>query len=948
MNALRRSLETVLQSEQILGSDIERIAFANDASCYRLVPQAVVRPRSLEEIRALFRWSHATKIPLCFRAAGTSLSGQAITDGVLVDLSRDWNEIQVENGGQQVRVQCGVVGSKVNDYLRRYGTKLGPDPASIGAAMIGGIVANNASGMCCGVAQNSYHTLKSMIFVLPDGTTINTADLTANEQLVEQLPRIANGLLELRHEILASPALVEKIRRKYQIKNTVGYSLNAFLDFATPVEILRHLLIGSEGTLGFIAETTFDTVPDHRLKYTGLLFFQSVPEACASIIALRDSGAAALELMDYACLRAMKDQQGAPKELIQSLPDSSCALLVEYQASGREELETFKSRAAETIGTLPVIQTLPFSEDYKVQATLWKLRKGIIPVVSAVRPPGTTVINEDIAFPLEHLAAGIAALQLLFIKHRYPDGVIFGHAKDGNLHFTIAQSFNTEADIRQFEGLMTDLAELVAGQYGGSLKAEHGTGRNMAPFVEMEWGREAYSIMCRLKALIDPENLLNPGVIINDDNTIHLKNLKPIPVVEDVINNCIECGWCENKCPSHGLTLSPRQRIVVWREITRLEATAAKKDRESARTLRQEYQYNAVDTCATDGLCATVCPVHINTGDMMKLLREQSHSARSERIAQRIANNFSRIEALLTVGVRIGHRISKVGGVPLLQGLSRLVSRLSGVLLPQWNQFLGAPSRLPVTQERGADAVYFPACVTRMMGTPHDEHQSPVEILVTVAERAGLTLWIPTDCTHHCCGTPFSSKGFHEAYHQTIERTINRMWQWSEGGTIPIITDSSSCAYTFKECMSELSGTTLERYQQLRIMDSIQFTDEVIIPRLKEQNLLNPIDETVVIHPVCSVVKMGLQDQLHNIVHQCSAEAVFPINAGCCGFAGDRGMLAPELTANATRRESEEVREREYAGYYSSNPPCEAAMTGAVGKPYRSYLYLLERATRGV
>jgi D-lactate dehydrogenase len=955
---IRTSLETILPAERILTASIERIAYATDAGCYRLVPQAIVKPRTADDVQQLFAWSVREGVPLTFRAGATSLSGQAVGEGVIVDVSRGWDALTIGEAGKTVTVQCGMTGHHVNQHLRAFGRKLGPDPASINAALVGGIVANNASGMCCGVMQNSYHTIDSMRLVLPVdnactgtfGLALDTSNIdAANATLLRCAPNVVRGILDLKHLVESQPDLVATIRRKYQIKNTIGYSLNAFLDFQTAAEIIRHVMIGSEGTLGFIADVTFRTVPDHPLKYTGLLFFETVPTACASIAALRDSGAAALELMDYACLHAMREQYGAPKDIIAQLPSSACALLVEYQSSNHEEFQHLQHLSAQVISSLPVMYVVPFTDDYKQQAKLWKLRKGILPVVSAARRSGTTVITEDIAFPIEHLAPAIAGLQELFVKHRYPDGVIFGHAKDGNLHFNIAQSFNTEADVRQFEAFLDDLAVLVVDRYHGSLKAEHGTGRNMAPFVEKEWGSAAYRVMRKLKELLDPHGILNPGVIINDDPQAHLKNLKPIPQVEEEVDACLECGWCENKCPSQGLTLTPRQRIVVRREITRLQDSTSDADTTLRKELVEQYNYHGLETCATDGMCATVCPVGINTGDLVKILREEQHSPTARAIAVKMSKRFSAVEGALRVGLQMGHWVSNLGGAPLIRAATKLVASIVGERLPLWNERLGAVSAASSASRStssSADAVYFPACVSRLMGRPHSKQRSVIDTMLLVAERAGVRLWMPEHCEGYCCGTPFSSKGFSQASKVVLQSTIERLWEWSDGGRIPVVTEASSCSYKFRTCHNELDPLMQQRLQAMTILDSIEFTHNVLLPKLRAAGRLRRIDAAVMVHPVCSVVKLGIDELLHSVAESCAHEAIVPLHAGCCAFAGDRGMIAPELTKNATALEAREVCQRQYDGYYSSNPMCEAGMSTAVGREYVSYLYLVEEASR--
>src|SRR5664279_922970 len=615
---IKSSLAGMIAADRILIRPIDLIACASDASFYRLIPKAVVQVQSLDEVRGLFAFSQQTQVPMTFRAAGTSLSGQSISDGLLVEVARHWRELRVEESGSKIRVQPGVIGARANQALLPYGAKIGPDPASIATCTLGGILSNNSSGMCCGVEQNAYHTLHSMKFMLPSGTVIDTALPSADEEFHAREPELARGILALKAQLRANPGLRERVRNKYRMKNTTGYSLNAFLDFERAVDIFQHVLIGSEGTLAFIAEAVLDTVPDLPVKYTGLLLFPDLYAAADSIVPLRQAGAKALEVMDRASLRSVENQAGIPAS-IRTLPEGASGLLVEFQSAQESERTLLEELARDVVGGLKLQEAAAFTHVASEQALLWKIRAGMFPSVGSVRKTGTTVIIEDVAFPIERLADAALDLNQLFRKHDYDNAIIFGHAKDGNLHFVITQGFNDQAAVDQYARFIDDVVELVVNRYDGALKAEHGTGRNMAPFVETEWGSEGYEIMRRLKQLADPHNLLNPGVIINSDPRAHLEDLKRIPTIEPEVDKCIECGYCESKCPSRELTLTPRQRIVVRREMARLQDE--KESSELYTALDREFPYAALDTCATDGLCATACPVSIDTGQLVKRFR---------------------------------------------------------------------------------------------------------------------------------------------------------------------------------------------------------------------------------------------------------------------------------------------------------------------------------------
>jgi D-lactate dehydrogenase len=918
MTTLRAELAAFLRPDQILDRPIDRAAYASDASFYRLVPQVVVRPGSLDDIRELFALSRRQRIPLTFRAAGTSLSGQAITDGILVDISRYWRAIQPLDDGRRVRVQPGAIGGHVNRALAPLEARIGPDPASIDAAMMGGILANNSSGMCCGVVQNSYHTLYSLLFVLPSGTTIDTADPEAAATLECAEPRLATGLRSLRDRVRSNSDLAARIRRKYRAKNTTGYSLNALIDFDEPIDILRHLLIGSEGTLAFIAEAVLKTVPELPVRYTGLLLFPDIAAACRAVRPLADAGAAALEVMDRAALRSVAHVPGVPESLASAGPDVA-GLLVEFQEQLGTSIEAIASRAAAVTASMDLYEPARFTAEAVERALLWRVRKGMFPSVGAVRPRGTTVLTEDIAVPIDALAPAVTDLRRIFHTHGYDDAIVFGHAKDGNLHFVLSQSFNDAAAIEQYARLMDDVVEMVVGTYDGALKAEHGTGRNMAPFVETEWGPDAYAIMKELKALVDPDQLLNPGVILNSDPRIHLKDIKSLPQVEEEVDRCIECGFCESYCPSRDLTLTPRQRIMIRREMERPGADRA--------ALVAAFEYDGLQTCAVDGLCQLACPVRIDTGQLTKKLRQRSQPAWAEGIAGWTAQHFGLGSSLARTGLRVaGHLPASVVARAGLTGP-----------LPH------AAGDLPRTNASTADAIYFPGCVSRILGPlPGEESSMSVAAtFVEVAARAGLTLAIPPDASSHCCGMPYSSKGLNAAHAIAANRTIEWLWSASKDGRLPIVTDTSPCTYSLTSG-DGLTPENRDRRARLRIVDGLEYFATHVLPQLS----IVQQPGVVTVHPVCSLVKLGRTDHLMAIAAACSESVFVPVSTGCCGFAGDRGWLVPELTASATHGMAEEVRSRELRGQYSSSRTCEIGMSRATGRPYRSWIYLLELASR--
>jgi D-lactate dehydrogenase len=944
---IRHLLRELIDPERILIRPIERIAFASDASFYRLIPRAVIQPQTAEEIKHLFRFSHQYRIPLVFRAGGTSLSGQAITDGILVDIGRYWRNVRVEQNGKTIRVQPGLIGQQANNALRLYGRKIGPDPASIASCRMGGILANNSSGMCCGVVQNAYHTLSSLIFILPSGTQIDTADANAGSIFEMLEPQLCKTLLRLKAEIEADGPLAARIRSKYKMKNTTGYSLNAFLDFSNPLDIFSHLIIGSEGTLAFIAEAVLNSVPDYPLKSTALLLFPDLYAACSAIAAFTAAGAAALEVMDRASLRSVENLPGTPAYL-KELPEAAAGLLVEFQSANETQQRGFEASAAAVLAGLTLLRPADFTADPVEQAKLWKIRKGMFPSVGAVRAACTTALMEDIALPVDRLAEAAMDLRALFTKHRYDNAIIFGHAKDGNLHFVLTQGFNTAPEINRYSDFMDDVVTMVVKKYDGALKAEHGTGRNMAPFVETEWGPEAYRIMQELKAVTDPHNLLNPGVIVNPDPRAHVSDLKLMPEVEPEVDKCIECGFCEHSCPSRDLTLTPRQRIVVRREMQRLKDSDAPAAEYTA--LDHDFPYMALDTCATDGLCATDCPVTIDTGKLTKRFRAIRHSHFANRLAETIVRHFAIAEFGARFALSAGHFIEKVCGSNAMPALTRQLDRISRELVNdpfwQWTYPMPKPRRgaIPTTTQADADAVYYPACISRIMGAlpGEPEETTNMQALLNIAQRAGVRLHIPSGLAGHCCGVPFSSKGFEAANHAAVNHTIESLFRWSDSGHLSIVIDTSPCTYGLKTCRPQLTIENQKKFDKLLILDSVEYVQSAILPKLPILRKL----KSVALHPVCSAAKMGIAPKLVTLAKACSEEVVVPQEADCCAFAGDRGFLHPELTASATKSEAAELEAQNHDGYFSSSRTCEIGMTRATGHLYRSYLHMLDFASR--
>ena len=920
-----------IDQKRIFHDPLHTLALGSDASFYRLIPQIVIRANDEAEVSFIISECSKLEIPVTFRAAGTSLSGQAITDSVLIIAGNNWKKFQISPDGSQIRAQPGLTGGRVNALLLPFGRKIGPDPASINAAMIGGITANNASGMCCGTAQNSYMTVAGIRVIIADGTLLDTSNESSKEAFSLSHAGFLSDITTLADSAKENRAMADRIRHKYKMKNTTGYSINALIDFSDPFDIIEHLMIGSEGTLGFISEVCLSTVPEYPFRASSLLVFHDIETACIAVPLLKMEPVSAVELIDRAGLRSVENEKGLP-DFLKGLKEDVCALLVETVAPDKDTLIRNIQKIRSSVSNIPSVTPVQFTDLPAEYELLWKIRKGLFPSVGAMRKTGTTVIIEDVAFPLDRLAEATLDLQRILKKLGYSEAVIFGHALEGNLHFVFTQDFATKSEIERYGKLMNEVSDLVVNKYDGSLKAEHGTGRNMAPFVELEWGKEAFTLMKEIKRIFDPLNILNPGVILNSEDDIHLRNLKPLPPASDIIDKCTECGFCEPSCVSADLTLTPRQRIVLYREINSLSKSGHEPHILSS--LLKDFSYSGDYTCATDGLCAINCPVKIDTGKLIKQLRSDQ-VRKNETTALWLADRMSMVTAAARTGLSLISFFHSIFGSGIMSAISSGLYKMSGKKIPLWNPYMPSGANKiskPGKSQNGLlRAVYFPSCINRSMGVSKD-YKNEMQVsdkMIQLLGKAGYEPVFPENLNNLCCGMAFSSKGYIRTGEKKSAELESALLKASKNGEYPILCDMSPCLYTMKENMKST----------LRLYEPVEFISTFLIPRLK----INPVDEQITVFPVCSMKKMGLEGKLEELARICAKKVLVTEN-NCCGFAGDRGFTYPELNSHGLSNLKSQLNEDIKEGY-SNSRTCEIGLSLHSGKTYKSIIYLVDNVS---
>ena len=912
---------------------IERLAWGTDAGFYRMIPQEVLHPSNEKDIQSILARAQKEGKHITFRAAGTSLSGQAISDSLLVVCGKKWEQYYIHDNAQTITLQPGIVGQRVNEILKPYGRYFTPDPASLKSAMIGGIVMNNASGMCCGTHANSYRVLESVRIILPDGTILDTGDKESRQQFLLTHPQFLRKIDDLRIKTQKNTALCELIRKKYSIKNVTGLTILPFVEYTDPYDIIAHLMVGSEGTLAFLSSITVSTGEIQPFSASALLLFPTTESACQAIIEMKKTGLlSAAEFFDRKAMRTV--EKDFPE--LKGLPEDAGAVLIRTDASSEQELSKKNASLQQVLTSYSLCQPASFTSDPKITGKYWAMRSGIFPAVGGTREIGTTCLIEDIAFPIEHLAEATLDLQQLFIDHNYPDAVIYGHALEGNYHFILNQRFDSPQAIAQYDGMMRAVINLVVDKYHGSLKAEHGTGRNMAPFVRREWGDDAYELMCEVKKLFDPDNIMNPGVIFNEDEQSYIEHIKPLPEVHEIIDRCIECGFCEVNCVACGYALSSRQRIIVQRELARLKKSSNKADKKLAKQLEKDFAKIGRDLCAGDGLCSTSCPLKINVGDYIHMVREHDMSNGGKALGYWAGQNLSSIGSALTGILEVANVAHNVLGDKATRLIGKAMHYASGGLVPLWTPSLPRPVRKKEKQaaiDYGAAhglkglhdkrVVYFPSCLNQRLGSGD---KPLINDMTELLNKAGFEVIFPEKMEKLCCGTIWESKGMPDEAQRKAAELELALLKASENGRWPILCDQSPCLHRMRHTM-----------QHMKLYEPAEFIDTYVLSEVE----INPLDTCVAVHVTCSTRQMGLADTIIRVAKKCAKNVLIPEEIGCCAFAGDKGFTEPELNEWALRKLKPQVEKAGATIGISNSRTCEIGLSTHSGIDYCSIAHLV-------
>ncbi len=505
---------------------LNRVAFSTDSSIYQILPLCVVTPRTAEDIVAVIRYAVEHGIPVAPRGAGSGLAGEALTAGIVIHTARHMKSILgVQEDGSVVVCQPGVVLDELNAYLSKFGRKIGPDPSSGNRAVLGGIVANNATGAHS--LQYGYIAdwIDRLQVVLADGSIAeltNDYDPSLPQEKETTIHRIARNLVKL---LEGTDSLIEEALPKTR-RNRSGYRIKGVyhegrLDLAK-------LMAGSEGTLGIITEIRLRTVELPKVKALLQVEFETFDRMARAVPLLVKTAPAACELMDRTLIEmALK---AYPHYSDVFLNTGVASLMVEHVGQDRAEVEAKIARTEAAVKDLISGSMRVF--DAKGQQRLWQSRKDAVPLLNRDKGPSHPIaFVEDVAVEPCKLDLYIAGLRKIGVKYDIPMA-FYGHAGDGELHIRPYIDLSRQEEVQRMVKIANEVFEL-AWSLGGSISGEHADGLLRAAFLKRQYGDSYYQILRHIKELFDPNHLLNPGKVINDDPEVMTQNLKaahlPIP-----------------------------------------------------------------------------------------------------------------------------------------------------------------------------------------------------------------------------------------------------------------------------------------------------------------------------------------------------------------------------------------------------------------------------------
>lgn len=874
-----------------------RAIYSTDASHYQIEPVGVVSPRTQADLVTALGIILEQRVPIVARGGGTSLSGQTIGAGVVIDCSRWLNRILETDVEQQtVRVEPGVILAQLNKQLAPVGFQFGPDVSTIDRAALGGMIGNNSAGSrSIRYGKTADHVI-SLDTILSDGKRVRFAQSTADQLRQGQLgsDRFAE-VCKTVERIAERDALEIDARFPKILRRVSGYNLDLLLE-AKPWNLAR-LLVGSEGTLGVVAEAKLRIVPIPKCRAIVVLHFNTLADAMRTLMPILATTPSAIELMDRMIVdlaRANPDYR-CRVDFVQGNP--AALFIVEYSGEDPSQIDRQLATLEDAIKGFAVAAVVR-AVDKKLCDHIWAVRKVALPLLFALpgnRKPVTFV--EDTAVSPEKLPEFVERFRAILQRHG-TDGSFYGHASVGCLHIRPLLDLRAEKDRAAMTRIADEICALVM-EFGGSMSGEHGDGLARSHFNRRLFGDRIYNAFCELKRAFDPDDLLNPGKIVNGppitDDLRPTDEVQPpvtswsfaedggiLPVVERCNGNAL-CRRLDIgvMCPSYRVTLderhSPRGRANLVRSAIRGQLGVA-----DASSWATPELHESLDLCLMCKACKTECPSSVDISKVKtEYLQERHRTVRPTMLERKMAQ--------IRESNQLGSRFAPLSNWVLHSPPTRwLMDRMLGIdrrrKLPAY-QRRSVPAwfsnRKTLCKRARGKVVFLADCFTSYCDTAVG--RAGIELL----ELAGYQVHLASIC----CGRTLISKGFLTEAKKLAADGIERLMPYVEEG-VPVLGVEPSCLLTLTDEWRDL----VPGNQADRVAKSSLLLEHWLLDRYEagETDLPNAVPESsapteVLIHGHCHQKAALAFDKSVQALERLAGVKPQVIESGCCGMAGSFG-----------------------------------------------------------
>jgi FAD/FMN-containing dehydrogenase/Fe-S oxidoreductase len=890
----RRALAAQVKGD-VLADKLSTGLYSTDASIYQITPVAVVLPRDETDVRRAAAVAAEHGVNIVPRGAGTSLNGQAIGPGMVVDFSRYMNHIlELDIQGASVSVQPGVVLDELNAALAKYGLFFAPDPATGNRATIGGMVGNNSSGSRSIVyGMTSDHVLETKV-LLADGVTLDLNELSAEQyNRVTGSGRQAQIFSDFRQIIEQN---TEEIRRRFPNvpRRVQGYNLRHFTE--TDRWNLSRLITGSEGTLGLVLRARLKLLPIPPHKSLCTVHFAELLEALRAVAPILQHGPSAVEIIDGQMLSQARQRPDTAPLCNFVCGKPGAVLIIEFFGDSQQQTEQKARALAAELESKKLGYAWPVITGQVQQTAVWQLRKkGLALMVDAAGKRKPAAFIEDACVPIEILPEYIERI-LNFCRGRGVPVSMYAHASVGTIHVRPCLNLKEQTDIENLKSIAEFAFELVC-QYGGALSGEHGDGRSRSPFLERYFGSQLYDAFRQVKRLFDPAGLMNPGIII-DPNPIEQDlrygprykcldvstkyHYREIGSFAAAVELCTGTGDCRQRlqgamCPSYRATRQEHHSTRGRANALRLAITG----RLSPDAITSRELFELLDLCLSCKACKAECPNNIDMAQLKSEVLQKYHDAHGLRLRERIVANSPLIAAIVA-----GWKAPAINRVQKTRLFRKLLELAAGFdsrrALPEY-------TRLPLPTwfaRRARPNGQLDKKVALFNDTYMSYHQTDVGIAaVELLESCGYEVIL---ANAGCCQRPRISHGFLRQAKIRGEKTLRNLDKYIKQGLKIIVCEPGCCSALTDDLPDLIDDETLAR----RIKENVMMVDKFLAQEISEGRLkcrfTTPF-KNILIHGHCHQKALFGTAAMKDILQGIPGVLVSDIDCGCCGMAGSFG-----------------------------------------------------------